>query len=309
MKVIMIFLDGFGLGNEDELNPYFYARTPFFDSILEGHLLYNHIGKIITDRVVMIPTDALLGVIGTPQSATGQTTLWTGINAAKQVGYHVRAYPTAPLREIISSASIMKLFVSRGQTATFANAYNDRYFELVKKRKLRHSVSTLITLSAGNPLRNLDDLRKGRAVYQEFTNQLLVDRGYAVDIISPEEAGENLASIGKEHDFTLYEYFITDKIGHRRDFDAAIKIYEALDAFIGACVNASDLNKTLIMLVSDHGNIEDLSTGRHTLNPVPTLIINDHVNKTDYEKIHSLTDITPYVLGLSSRKEKGALAN
>jgi hypothetical protein len=298
MKIIMIFLDGFGLGSKDEFNPYFFARTPFMDSILGGHLLYKHLGKIIRDQVVMLPTDALLQVPGIPQSATGQTSLWTGINAAQKVGYHVRAYPTFALRQIIASSSIMRLLATAGKKVTFANAYRDEYFELVKKRKLRHSVSTLMTISADKRLRNLDDLRNNNAVYQDFTNRVLTERGYNIDIISPEMAGQNLAGIASKYDFTLYEYFITDRAGHKKDSDWAIEIYENLDRFIAACVNASDLQKVLIIIVSDHGNIEDLSTGKHTLNPVPTLIIHDFLGNTGYEDITSITDITPYVLGL-----------
>jgi len=33
-----------------------------------------------------------------------------------------------------------------------------------------------------------------------------------------------------------------------------------------------DLSKNLVILTSDHGNLEDLSVKTHTRNPVPTLL-------------------------------------
>lgn len=108
-KVLMIFIDGFGLGARRDDNPYFFARTPFFDQLLGGHILYADSQVVQGDRAVMIPTDACLGVPGIPQSATGQTTLWTGINAAQAVGRHINAYPTPKLREIINPFPIKLL--------------------------------------------------------------------------------------------------------------------------------------------------------------------------------------------------------
>jgi len=115
MKVLMIFIDGFGLGNKNESNPYYFAYTPFLDEMMGGHLMYDHSGIIVRDRAILIPTDATMGIKGSPQSATGQTALWTGINAAQVIGYHVRAYPTRRLREIIKEYSVMKVLTDAGK--------------------------------------------------------------------------------------------------------------------------------------------------------------------------------------------------
>jgi len=62
MKTLLLFIDGFGIGGEDEqINPFIDAKTPNLDKIRENH--------------IVIPTDATLGVEGIPQSATGQNTL------------------------------------------------------------------------------------------------------------------------------------------------------------------------------------------------------------------------------------------
>ncbi len=298
MKVLMIFIDGFGLGIKGEKNPYFFARTPFLDSILGGHILYAGTGLVSGNRAVMIPTDACLGVPGVPQSATGQTTLWTGINAAKEVGRHVNAYPNRDLRELISNNGIMKLLADRGKKVTFANAYREEYFQLVQQRKAFHSTSTLVALGSGQPLRSIEDLNCGNAVYQDFTNRMLVEWGYKVKEISPEQAGKNLARLAAQHDFTLYEYFISDKTGHARDMARAIEIYQMLDRMIAACIAYSNLEDTMVLIVSDHGNLEDLSCKGHTVNRVPTILINNNLERTSFSRISSLTDVTPFVLDL-----------
>lgn len=298
MQVLMIFIDGFGLGKKGENNPYFFAQTPFLDSVLGGHVLYENSGLVKGPRAMMIPTDACLGVPGIPQSATGQTTLWTGINAAKEVGHHVNAYPTRQLREIINNYSIMKMLSNKGKKVTFANAYRKEYFQLVQQRKAFHSTSTLIALSSGQPLRSIENLNHSNAVYQDFTNRMLVEWGYQVKEISPEQAGQNLARMARQHDFTLYEYFISDKVGHARDMARAIEIYEMLDRMMATCIAESNLEDTMIMIVSDHGNLEDLSCKAHTVNKVPTILFHNNYKNTGFDRIKALTDMTPFVMNL-----------
>ncbi len=307
MKVLMIFVDGFGLGSKTESNPYVFANTPYLDKLIGGHCLYKETGKLLRHNAAVIPTDSLLNVEGIPQSATGQTTLWTGLNAAKIAGEHINAYPTPELQVIISTNSIMKVLKDKGKKVTFANAYRKEYLTIAKEQGLHLSTSTLVALSAGQTLRTIDDLAADQAVYQDFTNRLLVKWGYDISIITPEKAGHNLAGIVKEHDFTLYEYFISDRIGHKQDMVAAVQIYEEMDTFLGTCVNRLDLDETLVLIVSDHGNIEDLSLKTHTYNPVPTIIIHDDIAAANCEMISSLTDITPFILqifGLEDEKHE-----
>jgi hypothetical protein len=298
MKVLMFFIDGFGLGAKGEDNPYFFARTPFFDQLLGGHALYGDSLVVQGDRAVMIPTDACLGVPGIPQSATGQTTLWTGVNAAQAVGRHINAYPPHSLQEIIQRFSIMKVLAGRGKKVTFANAYRQEYFDLVEKRKARHSTSTWVALSSGRALRTIEDLKLSNAVYQDFTNRMLIDWGYAVQELTPEQAGQNLAQLAGQHDFTLYEYFLSDRIGHAQDMARAIEVYQNLDRMIATCAENLNLYDTVLILVSDHGNLEDINRKSHTLNRVPTIIVNENYQETGFERIASLIDVTPYVLDL-----------
>ena len=54
------------------------------------------------------PIDAVLQVDGIPQSATGQTTLLSGINAQAQIGKHLTGFPNEPLRKILREHSLLR---------------------------------------------------------------------------------------------------------------------------------------------------------------------------------------------------------
>lgn len=288
----MIFLDGFGLGDREEYNPYYSAHTRFLDEVMGGHLMFADCGQVATKQARLIPTDACLGVPGLPQSATGQTTLWTGVNAARSLGRHLAAYPNAALREILKQSSLFRVLGEVGFRATFANAYRPEYFEAVRAKKSRWSTSSQAVMSGGQSFRTVDDLKEGRAVYHDFSNKMLIELGHQVDIISPEQAGLNLANLALNHDFTLYEYFITDRIGHRGDIQQGIEVLEVLDSFIGAAANVLNA-RDLLIVASDHGNFENMSIKGHTCNRVPTLLIG--FNLPEKIPISSLVDIMPFI--------------
>ena len=60
----------------------------------------------------------------------------------------------------------------------------------------------------------------------------------------------------------------------------------------------------LVLVTSDHGNIEDLSVRGHTLNPVPTLLIGPRrhsiAQRITMQSNSSLTDLTPAILSTLS---------
>jgi bisphosphoglycerate-independent phosphoglycerate mutase (AlkP superfamily) len=54
-------------------------------------------------------------------------------------------------------------------------------------------------------------------------------------------------------------------------------------------------------MISDHGNIEDLSTKTHTRNPVPCVAVGMH-RKKFIPSIRNLTHIAPAIEALLSRQ-------
>jgi 2,3-bisphosphoglycerate-independent phosphoglycerate mutase len=289
MSVLLIFIDGVGIGTRGPHNPLDGIDSPYF-SIFQGEDY-----KLPFDGRLAV-TDARLGVEGLPQSATGQTAILTGINAAQVIGRHLNGYPSPRLKQLLAEHSIYRRLIARGCSVTFANAYTTSYFE----SKPRHvSCTTVAAQTAGLRFRLVDDLIAGKAVSHDFTNRFLRERGFDVPICEPEEAGRSLAGIAAEHDFTLYEHFITDRIGHERDREMARKLAPLhmmeLTRFVRAVLESSDLSRQTVIVTSDHGNIEDLSTRSHTLNSVATLAFGAE-SLALTEEIEALTDIAPALL-------------
>lgn len=297
MHILLLFIDGFGLGERDSAkNPLARFHSPFFQSLLHGPLTKD-CSRIVSDTFCLIPADAMLGVDGLPQSATGQTTLLTGVNAAKRMGHHVAAFPGPQLAKIIAEQGLLMKLQQQGYAVTSANAYLSDYFSLIASRRRRHSATTLAILGAGLPLRSIADLKAGQAVYQDITNETLPKFGINdVPAIDSWQAGKNLAKIVKQHNFTLYEYFQTDRIGHKQDWLKAELIIEHLDRLLCGFWQECRTDCTLI-LASDHGNFEDLSVKTHTLNQVPVLIAG-YKSREIALQIIDLTSITPAILSV-----------
>src|SRR5262245_13966977 len=82
-----------------------------------------------TNRSVVIPTDACLGVDGAPQSATGQATIVTGLNVPQRIGQHWGPKPNAAIAELLRADNVFKQLTARGLSAALLNAYPQRYFD------------------------------------------------------------------------------------------------------------------------------------------------------------------------------------
>ena len=286
-RVLLFFIDGLGIGTRGPHNP--------FDGLSDAAPLaiFQNEPAEIPSAGILAPTDACLGVEGRPQSASGQTTILTGVNAPKIIGAHKQGFPNQVLLDIIREHSIFLQLKNKGiESITFANTYTKRFFE---RRPRWISATTAAVEAAGLRFNVVEDLKAGRAVYHDFTNEMLIENGEIVDVRTPELGGDVLASIVRSHRFTLNEYFITDKIGHAQDFDAARRVLPMLARFIRAVLRNLDLTKTTMILTSDHGNIEDLSARNHTLNSVPTIIWGRNAEAIA-ARIETLADITPAIV-------------
>jgi bisphosphoglycerate-independent phosphoglycerate mutase (AlkP superfamily) len=77
----------------------------------------------------------------------------------------------------------------------------------------------------------------------------------------------------------------------------AIRLLETLDRVIGGLLEETARSNLLVLITSDHGNLEDLSHRGHTRNPVPTLLIGPRERRVRFASgIKDLTDIAPAVL-------------
>jgi 2,3-bisphosphoglycerate-independent phosphoglycerate mutase len=293
---LLLFVDGLGLGADDPaINPVVAAHTPCLDALL-GRKLAGLTARFEHNGALVVPTDATLGVSGLPQSATGQTALLTGLNAPQLVGRHITAFPTKALRELLTEHNIFSRIKALGGNVALANAYTEEYFARVKAGEMRHAAITFSALAAGVPLRGVEDLHQGRAVFHDLTNARPRSWGYDVPDITPHQAGRNLTGIAAGYHLTVFEFFLTDLSAHHRIDQPPVAVVAMLDALLAGVLETADLSTMLVMLASDHGNIEDGRVDTHTRNPIPTLLIG--LGRRDVgEKIASLTDITPALVG------------
>ena len=296
---LLVFLDGVGLGKPGANNPLSHLESmPFLNGYLGQKLLT---GAALQQETVMLkPIDATLGVEGLLQSASVQTTIDSGQNAAKFLGRQQSRFANGSLRKLIDGYGLFAQALALGRTATLANAYSPSYFYAITNRKRRYSVCTLLNLSAGLTFRMQYEYEQGEAIFWDIVGAVpparntrsLSDKGARLPI-SPAVAGERLAKLSGRYGVTLFECYLTDYAGHARDFAQAVRCLQGVDAFLESAIAHLPAHVTLIM-VSDHGNIEDLSTKRHTLNQVPLLAVGPQA--IAFSQIVDLTGITPQIL-------------
>lgn len=291
-SVILFFIDGLGIGVKNEFNPLNSS-----ENLMPIANFVDQTNHIFLDGV-LIPTDACLGIEGRPQSASGQTTIYTGINAPKYLGKHTQGFPNEKLRGLIKEKSIFLQLKQKGiEPNIFANVYTPKFFEKTPRWK---SATTCSVEAAKMRFCKLPDLLGRKGIFHDFTNEYLIKQGFDVPKFTPIDAAEILSYFSNKYKFTLYEHFLTDKIGHDQDFDWAEKHLPKLAQFIRETLQRIDLTKTTFILTSDHGNIEDLSKRNHTLNKVPTIVWGWKKHKVA-KQIKDLTDITPAILNLLSK--------
>jgi hypothetical protein len=295
--VLLFFMDGVGLGGPDAaINPFASAAMPNLTALLgDGWYLAGR-GPIRAGRASLAPTDTTLGMPGRPQSATGQAAILTGRNAPALVGEHYGPKPNQAVADIIHRGTLFHEAVAAGGRAALLTPYPKRYFAAVESGRRLYSSVPLAATSAGLPLMDADDLRAGRAVSPDFTGAGWRDfLGYAdIPVLSLSAAGRRIAAIAADYDFSFFEHWPTDQAGHRGSMAEAIAHLEAIDAVLGGLLAAWDDAHGLLIITSDHGNLEEKGHRQHTRNPVPTILVGEgHAALAD--DIHDLTDIAPVV--------------
>jgi predicted AlkP superfamily pyrophosphatase or phosphodiesterase len=189
--------------------------------------------------------------------------------------------------------------VTRGKRAALLNAYPPRYFEGIRSGKRLYSSIPLAVTSAGLSLFDLEDYFAGRALSADFTGQgWRTMLGYPeAPAYTPTEAGRRLATLASEYDFSLFEYWASDYAGHSQDAEEALQLLETFDGVLGGLFSAWDDEGGLILITSDHGNLEDLSTRRHTLAKVPGLVVGSQQSRELFlSEFSTLADVYPAIL-------------
>ena len=116
MRTILLFIDGFGWGSTDPaVNP----QHAYGGSLLRLPGTAAAVGapEPMPGGGWARPIDAVLGVPGLPQSATGQTTLLAGVNAQAVLGKHLTGFPNGALRALLLEHSVLRRIVEGGRRA------------------------------------------------------------------------------------------------------------------------------------------------------------------------------------------------
>lgn len=299
-KILVFFIDGVGLGEDSPENPLTIARMPTLKSWLGGFSLTKEALGKMKGVASLGAIDARLEVEGLPQSATGQASLLTGQNISQVLGRHWPGLPTKTIQNRLLQFSLFKTLKSQGLRGCFANYFTKEYFENAKNRRFPHSATTWSALAA-----DLDFLQDEKALQDE--QAIFFDlTGEAMDmkerIVSPLESGKRLGSIASVHDFTLYEYFLTDAAGHKEVWQDKITVLENFDLALAGLKDSFDLSRNLLVIVSDHGNIEDVRRKTHTMNEVPLIAVGVG-SEALVKHCHDLTDLAPYLRWWGRKKD------
>jgi 2,3-bisphosphoglycerate-independent phosphoglycerate mutase len=298
MRLLFIFMDGIGLGaNNPETNPLARAKMPNLNKLLEGRSWLKEAAPFHGESASLLAVDPAVGVSGLPQSATGQAILLTGINIPAELGYHYGPKPNPEVAAYLKEATLFSRFVKEGRKSALLNAYPPRYFDGIDSGKRLYSSIPLSVVNAGLPLFRHDDLFAGRALSADFTGEGWRSMlGFKdAPVMNPNQAGKKLGALAKEYDFSLFEYWASDYAGHKQQMENAIQLMETFDKVLAGLIEAWD-EDGLILVTSDHGNMEDLSTRRHTDANVPALVVGNKTARDEFTRnLKDLTDIAPAI--------------
>lgn len=295
MAVLFLFIDGVGLGEEGQQNPFHRSSFEGFE-LMTGGQPFTRKAQYLDKRGYLFKgIDATLGIEGLPKSGTGQTTLFTGRNAAEEVGRHFGPFPHSKIKPFLKEESIFHMAKEKGKSGIFMNAYPDIFFRRSEENN-RWSCTTLMTKSAGISLHREEDLKKGDAITAEITQEAWRENlNIEVPVIDPEEAAKRMLQAAQNYDLLLYEYYLTDKAGHSQNHDMAEDVLSRFHLFLHYLIQNKRERDTLL-LSSDHGNIEDLSTKTHTFNKVPLFVKGPHANV--FNDVDSIQGVTPAIIDI-----------
>ena len=185
-----------------------------------------------------------------------------------------------PLGQVISDAKLRQLRMSESEKERFVTFYFNGQFESPFPGEER-----LITPSP--PIATYD--AKPEMSASEQTEKLLAK-----------------LQDGNDYAFVLINFANPDMVGHTGNIGPAVKACEAVDECIGKIANYISAYGGTLVLVADHGNVEEMintHTGEidteHSINTVPFIVISkEFLGKSQTLPSGILADVAPTILAL-----------
>lgn len=295
MHILMLFLDGIGLGDDNpETNPFATAHMPTLTGLTNGKRWLRDTGTQESSRALFIPTDANLGIAGRPQSGTGQAAILTGLNVPQIIGEHYGPKPNLQTREIIAKDNFFKQVKRAGKKAALLDAYPDGlHHDIARGKTLRSSIQQA-SFESGQDMFGMAELKAGQALTPEWTGESWHSylKLYDTPVYTPQEAGKLLVTLCRQYDFAFHSHWMTDHVGHRGPLQRGVELLELFDGVMAGVVDAWDDDEGLVIITSDHGNMEEIGNRNHTENKIPTLVIGS-AKQAFADGFHDLTGYVP----------------
>ncbi len=212
------------------------------------------------------------------------------------IGEHYGPRPNPAIREIIAQDNLFKQVIANGGTAALLEAYPPRFHQAIGSGKRLASSYQQAALEAGLVLFSEEKIYSGEALSGDWTGAgWRSELGYTdTPVYTPEEAGERMVKISRQYDFAFFSHWMSDVIGHRGTILDGVNLLEIFDGVMTGALAEWHDDEGMIVITSDHGNMEDLSHTKHTDNDVPTVIIGTG-REAFASSIHTLADIAPGV--------------
>lgn len=294
MHILMLFLDGIGLGDDDPaVNPFAIAHMPTLLELTNGQRWLRQTGRQKNDRALFIPTDPRMGIPGRPQSASGQAAILTGLNIPQIIGEHYGPKPNREVRRLLAEDNFFKRVNRSGKRSALLDAYPPSLHHDFERGKTLRSSIQQAAHEAGQQLFGLEELKLRKALTPEWTGNAWHKylKLTETPIYTPYEAGKLLVKISREYDFAFHSHWMTDLVGHRGPLERGVELLELFDGVMTGVLEEWDDDEGLIIMTSDHGNLEDIGNRNHTENDIPTLII----GRAKSAFADSFKDISDYV--------------
>lgn len=216
---------------------------------------------VVENNFTFVPISATLGHDGLPHSATGQAALLSGVNAAEVMGRHYGPWPGPTLQRFLTETETLFDITE----FRFANAYPDGYFASVTAGTFRRNSLAYAAAVRGQPGYTATQYQRGEGIAVDLAGERL---GVSSN---PEAEAVRAVRLAGQAPLVFMDFWITDHFGHHRQTREAARWLLRFDAFVAHTARLAP--DALIIITSDHGNLELANDKRHTRNEVPLIVL------------------------------------
>ena len=167
----------------------------------------------------------------------------------------------------------------RGEPVKLGGKGKNGFAELFTLCEINQNIFVHAARKAGVRLPRWEDVRQGRALTSSLTHELEADFDLSffgeapLPRRTPKEGARILSKLSAEHPFVFYKFQMPDLVSHTARVELAREVFATIEVFLGALLDAIDIERTLVVVTSDHGHLEQVGfTHGHPKTKVPTWV-------------------------------------